>query len=125
MNYRALAAFGISMVFVTAHARAQNEDEDESAEDAKTESKGDSANAAKASGGVQVGASADPKGRAPRPGRSQSEAAPPAAAVPEAAPPARRSTANETSGRFSPMATPASTRSKIRRSPSKTASSRT
>ena len=53
MNYRALAAFGISMVFVSAHARAQDEDEDETSEATKsTDSKADGAAAVKASGGV-------------------------------------------------------------------------
>lgn len=84
MNYRALAAFAISMVFVTAHARAQDEDEEESSEDAKTESKGDVTTDAKASAGVQIGASADAK-EASAEAKANAEAAPPAAAVPEAA----------------------------------------
>jgi hypothetical protein len=76
MNYRALAAFGISIALFSVHARAQDEDEEESEEAAKTtDAKGDGA-AAKASGGVQVGA--DAKG-------ASADAKASAAATPEAA----------------------------------------
>lgn len=85
MNYRALAAFGISMALFSAHARAQDEDEEQPSEAAKTtEAKADGATAAKADGGVSVDASLDAKG-ASAGANANANAAPPAAGVPEAA----------------------------------------
>jgi hypothetical protein len=88
MNYRALAAFGISMALFSVNAHAQDdEDLEENAEATKTgDSKADDG-AAKASGGVTVGASADAKGadasaKATTPPASAAEPAPTTAARP-------------------------------------------
>jgi len=92
MNYRALAAFGISMALFSVHAHAQNdEEEEEAAEPAKpSEAKPEEGATAKATGGISVGASADSKSadasaKASTAGTTAAGAAP--AATPAARPP--------------------------------------
>ena len=76
MNYRALAAFGVSLALFSVNAHAQEDEEEE--ETADTAKSGDARSDGDAT--AKAGASADVKAELPAPKPAEASAAPPAAA---------------------------------------------